>query len=57
MPDDANKLMMENLSKYLIYQDEYPMTRVYYTPLLLTYANYQHTIAEVIHTRCKLYAQ
>ena len=27
MPDEANKLMMENLSKNLIDQDEYPMTR------------------------------
>ncbi|KAF7791236.1 hypothetical protein EIP86_002250 [Pleurotus ostreatoroseus] len=28
MPDEANKLMMENLSKNLIDQDEYPMTRI-----------------------------
>ena len=27
MPDEANKLMMENISKNLIDQDEYPMTR------------------------------
>ena len=30
MPDEANKLMMENISKNLIDQDEYPMTRAYY---------------------------
>ena len=29
MPDEANKLMMENLSKNLIDQDEYPITREY----------------------------
>ncbi|PSR88902.1 hypothetical protein PHLCEN_2v5051 [Hermanssonia centrifuga] len=28
MPDEANKLMMENISKNLIDQDEYPMTRI-----------------------------
>ena len=27
MPQEADKLMMENLSKNLIDQDEYPMTR------------------------------
>ncbi|KAI0033232.1 glutamate decarboxylase [Vararia minispora EC-137] len=31
MPDAANKLMMENLSKNLIDQDEYPMTQAIHT--------------------------
>lgn len=31
MPPEANKLMMENISKNLIDQDEYPMTQVIHT--------------------------
>lgn len=29
MPEPANKLMQENMSKNLIDQDEYPATRMY----------------------------
>lgn len=29
MPEPANKLMLENMSKNLIDQDEYPATRMY----------------------------
>ncbi len=31
MPKQADQLMMENISKNLIDQDEYPMTRKYFT--------------------------
>lgn len=35
MPDEADKLMMENISKNLIDQDEYPITRKYIKLLLI----------------------
>lgn len=31
MPEEADKLMMENISKNLIDQDEYPLTRTYHS--------------------------
>lgn len=39
MPDEANKLMMENLSKNLIDQDEYPMTQMIHTRCVSILAN------------------
>jgi glutamate/tyrosine decarboxylase-like PLP-dependent enzyme len=30
MPEEADKLMLENMNKNLIDQDEYPMTRMYF---------------------------
>lgn len=48
MPDEANKLMMENLSKNLVDQDEYPMTTIIHTRCeLLTrsfYVSYLHIL-------------
>lgn len=52
MPDEANKLMMENLSKNLIDQDEYPMTRTSVHYRYLLDGSRSIPLVEVIHTRC-----
>ena len=54
MPDEANKLMMENLSKNLIDQDEYPMTRMSVHYRYLLSGSRSILLVEVIHTRCML---
>ena len=52
MPKQADQLMMENISKNLIDQDEYPMTRAYYTTSVLRELLLTVLRTEVIHTRC-----
>ncbi|EGO03868.1 hypothetical protein SERLA73DRAFT_175556 [Serpula lacrymans var. lacrymans S7.3] len=42
MPDPANKLMMENMSKNLIDQDEYPMTQLIHTRCINILADLWH---------------
>lgn len=42
MPPQADKLMMENISKNLIDQDEYPMTQVLHTRCVSTLADLWH---------------
>ncbi len=51
MPPPADKLMQENISKNLIDQDEYPMTR----KILRLWTTCQQLIVvliEILHTRC-----
>ncbi|GJJ08699.1 hypothetical protein Clacol_002918 [Clathrus columnatus] len=42
MPDQANKLMIESMSKNLIDQDEYPITQVIHTRCISMLANLWH---------------
>ncbi|KAH7930877.1 glutamate decarboxylase [Leucogyrophana mollusca] len=42
MPEPANKLMMENMSKNLIDQDEYPMTQLIHTRCISILADLWH---------------
>ncbi|KIJ50962.1 hypothetical protein M422DRAFT_27078 [Sphaerobolus stellatus SS14] len=42
MPDQATKLMVENMSKNLIDQDEYPMTQIIHTRCISMLANLWH---------------
>lgn len=51
MPEAADKLMIENMSKNLIDQDEYPMTRT--SHLFPAYhPEWSEPFLEMIHTRC-----
>lgn len=51
MPEQANKLMIESMSKNLIDQDEYPMTRVFHKFYMILLTNLKYG-PEIIHTRC-----
>lgn len=42
MPEEADKLMIENMSKNLIDQDEYPMTQVIHTRCISMLADLWH---------------
>jgi hypothetical protein len=53
MPEQADKLMQENMSKNLIDQDEYPMTRAFPSYLEFITALIQDlTLIEILHARC-----
>lgn len=53
MPEQADKLMQENMSKNLVDQDEYPMMRAFFSLIeFITGLIQIPTPIEIIHTRC-----